>query len=140
MVETTNNREPSPEEEIRRLEERLAQKRKELEERGETKEEKEAFREILRERIEEVRPRPNAMSTPYGTLPPSQAQVVPPAKVTDEDKRKLEALIEIAIGQSLVRAVHLAESISPYMLDLLHDTLVDKYYDRLIQSRQINRE
>ena len=137
MDEAKNNREVSPEEEIRQLEERLAVKKKELEEKGEIKHEKEVFKEILKEHMEEIRPSPaNLLS---GTKPAISDSAIQTAKKMkdDEEKNQLEQLLQIALGQSLTKAVHIAQALGPYMLDLLHDTLVDKYYDKLIAARKI---
>lgn len=137
MDESKNNREVSPEEEIKRLEEKLAIKKKELEERGEIKHEKEVFREVLKEHMEKIRPAPADLSLGAKPVISDSARQTAQKIKDDEEKSQLEHLLRIALGESLIKAVHTAEAIGPYMLDLLHDTLVDKYYDKLIAARKI---
>lgn len=139
MEESRNHREISPEEEIRQLEERLAIKKKELEDKGEAKQEKEIFKEVLKEHIEEIRPGPN-LAVPGGAPSKISDDAAKAARKLkdDEEKSQLEALVAIALGESLLKAVHIAEALGPYMLDLLHDTLVDHYYEKLVAARKIN--
>lgn len=140
MAETSNSREISPEEEIRQLEEKLAAKKKEIEEKGETKHEKEVFKEVLKEHIEEIRSGPADLTT--GAKPPISPSAMQTAQKIkdDEQKQQLEQLLQIALGESLIKAVHIAEALGPYMLDLLHDTLADQYYEKLIAARRINQQ
>ena len=139
MDESKNHLEISPEDEIRLLEAKLAIKKRELEERGEIKHEKEVFREVLKEHIETVRPVTG--DTASGVKPVISDSALKTAQKIkdDEQESQLEHLLQIALGESLLRAVHIAEALGPYMLDLLHDTLVDKYYDKLVAARRITQ-
>lgn len=134
----------SAEEEIRELEQRLEEKKRELAEKGEgLPEEKEILREILRKRVEE------AMPPAPGEVPITPVAGVP-HKLTDDLKKKAEelkkkeareeqvrALIELALTRSISDAVKVAGSATPYLLDELHDHLVDDYYEKLLQLRKI---
>lgn len=140
MTETTNSREISPEEEIRQLEEKLAAKKKEIEERGEIKHEKEVFREVLKEHIEEIRPGPADLTTGGKPAISDSAMQTAQKIKDDEQKSQLEHLLRVALGESLLKAVHIAEALGPYMLDLLHDTLADQYYEKLLAARKINKQ
>ena len=139
MDESKNHLEISPEDEIRLLEAKLAIKKRELEERGEIKHEKEVFKEVLKEHIETVRPVTG--DTASGVKPVISDSALKTAQKIkdDEQESQLEHLLQIALGESLLRAVHIAEALGPYMLDLLHDTLVDKYYDKLVAARRITQ-
>lgn len=142
MVE--QGRKISPEEEIRELERKLEEKKREFAERErEVPPEKEMFREVLREHIEAVRPAPPPSAAP----PPSVAPVSPPprdqaglqaqAKRQDEREAEIRSLIELALTRTIEDAVRLAERESPYLLDELHDHLVDDFYEKLIQLRKV---
>ncbi len=135
----------SPEEEIQKLEQQLEQKKRELAGTGaHMPEEKEIFREVVKEHIESLRPQ--ALPTPPSLqLPPAP---VSPAPVYDEqvEIKKREAkesmvriLVEKALTGTIEDAVREAEKISPYMLQELHNHLVNDMYDKLIALRKIKQ-
>ncbi len=139
------HREISAEEEVRALEEKLAEKKRELAQR-ETEtpsdaHEKEMLREVLREHIEDVRrSTPHPVSPPdISSLPQMQPSVTPSSGDAADFERneQLRALIETALSKSVATAVREAEALSPYLLDELHDHLVDQYYEKLVQLRKI---
>ena len=126
------------EEEIKELERKLEEKKRELQSKKETAgTDKEILSEVLKEHIETVRAsqKTSASSSPDPVI---QNYVSIGKKNTDDgDKEELykehiRALIEIALTKSIYDAVKEAETISPYLLDELHDHLVDKYYDKLV--------
>lgn len=123
----------SPEQEIRELEERLAEKRRELEaHKKPMPEEKELFREVLKEHIQQVRPQAPALSiAPPVVLPPDDTGSH--AGYDDE----IRALVERALTRSIEDAVAAAQKTTPYLLDELHDHLADDFYDKLIASRKL---
>ncbi|KKS38097.1 MAG: hypothetical protein A3G49_00065 [Candidatus Sungbacteria bacterium RIFCSPLOWO2_12_FULL_41_11] len=137
MQEPSQKTEKTPEEEIRELEWLLAEKRKTMEEKGIEKEPKEVFREVFKEYVGAKKP----------LLPPPAVQL--PAAVSDEQKRQadelkqkerheqLEHLIGISFEKGLLDAVTLAENMTPWLLDELHDRLVDEYYQKLVQSQKL---
>jgi hypothetical protein len=127
----------SPEEEVRALEQKLEERKKELAEQGEQiPEEKDLFREILRQHIQKSRL--PAKPSPTPSSPPAHLQ-----KQTDDLKKKEEReeqikhLIELALTHTVENAVKVAESATPWLLDELHDHLVDDYYEKLIALRKI---
>lgn len=128
----------SLQEEIRALEQRLEQKKREAGETEKDAPEKEMFREVLKEHIESVRRPPSA---PVPSLPTDAAAAKPAAKADDQAKSEREeeirALVELALTKSVEDAVRIAEKESPYLLDELHDHLVDEYYDKLVALRKI---
>ena len=135
----------SAEEEIRALEQKLEEKKRELtaQQGGEAMpHEKEMFREVLREQMDRVTsatPSETPMSSlpPLPPLPPPNVQ--PPlddAVVAAEREQAVAKLIELALTQGIDEAVKSAQA-DPYMLDALHDRLVDEYYDRLLQLRKV---
>ena len=137
----------SPEEEIQELERKLEEKKRVLaESRGGEPQEKEALREVLREHIEEVRQREGepivGEQAGPGAIP---AGGVGAAKKTDGDQTQQErnahirALIELALKKTIQDAVRAAEATTPYLLDELHDHLVDDYYDKLVALRKLRQ-
>ena len=126
------------EEEIRALERTLEEKKRVLAEaRKEIPPEKELLREALRERIEAVRPSTSPAlpsPVPFGAGGAVTPQQVPQGHVQEEEVR---ALIDIALTRSIEDAVKAAQEKSPYLLDELHDHLVDEYYDKLVALRKI---
>ncbi len=135
---------PSPEDEIRELERKLAEKKRAFADKQEREpEEKELLREVLREHIEQL-PKP----------PPSQQpqKITSQTKPADDQKEKaddragkqardehIRALIEIALTKTISDAVNLARAQTPYLLDELHDHLVDDYYEKLVQLRKLEQ-
>lgn len=133
----------TPEEEIADLERRLEAKKREIASKKEgIPEEKELFREVVREHIEAARP---ALGERAGVSIPAQKPAGAGAKTkADIDKekereRQIKALIEIALVKSISEAVRIAGSTSPYLLDELHDHLADDLYDKLIALRKIKK-
>lgn len=132
---------PSAEEEIRLLEAKLAEKKRALAESGApAREEKEIFREVVREHTAESAIGQGApvAPTPPSSLPPTGA-IQKPTDKGDADAReqKLTALVEYAMTNTIEAAVRAAEAESPYLVDELHDRLADHYYDKLVQLRKL---
>ena len=133
----------SPEEEIKKLEQQLEQKKSELAKTEVSpQEEKEMLREVLKEHIETLRPSASsAAPTPTPIIPPPAA--LTPAdtqtriKQGEQDEATVRRLVEKAMTGTIEDAVKEAEKISPYMVDELHDHLVDDMYDKLISLRKI---
>ena len=131
----------SAEEEIQELERRLEEKKRSLAESGEEAvPEKEAFREVLKEHIDTVRTTPSEKAT----LPASSSRATQSdddvVRLKDDLKEDVRVLIEIAMTKSVEEAVRAAERAgNPYLLDELHDHLIDDYYDKLISLRKIRR-
>lgn len=126
----------SPEDEIRALEQKLEAKKKELSERGvDLPHEKEMFREVLREHVEEIK----NPSSAYPVPPPSDdvAKKADDKLKQEEREEVIRALIELALTSTIEKAVRQAEAQTPYILDELHDHLIDDYYDKLIALRKI---
>ena len=149
----------SPEKEIKELERRLEQKKRELAAGAaapaegasaegmpaeKSPEDKELLRDVLRERIGEHQP----VSAPA----PSEPGLVPqlsrtpasgaPAK-TDDDKisatreEELKSLVDFALSRGISGAIEKARTESPYLLDALHDRLTDEYYEKMLALGKI---
>ena len=135
----------SPEEEIKKLEQQLEQKKRELAKTETTpQEEKEMLREVLKEHIETLRPAaPSAAPTPPpvmpAPMPPAPADTQAHIKQGEQDQATVRLLVEKAMTGTIEDAVREAEKISPYMVDELHDHLVDDMYDKLVSLRKIKK-
>ena len=124
----------SAQEEIRELERKLEEKKRALAGEGQpVAPEKEVFREVLREHIETVAP---AALPPISHIPPALAPPVAPTSASAQED-ELAALVEIALGRTIEEAVKIAQANSPYLMDALHDRLVDQYYEKLIALRKL---
>ena len=134
----------SPEEEIKKLEQQLEQKKSELAKTEITpQEEKEMLREVLKVHIETLRPvAPPAAPILSPVMPPvvpaptdTQARI----KQGEQDEATVRLLVEKAMTGTIEDALREAEKISPYMVDELHDHLVDDMYDKLVSLRKIKQ-
>lgn len=134
----------SAEEEIRELERKLEERKRELALQGkEAKEEKEVFRGVLQQHIEEARPleKPQQGLTPVSgvahVLDDDLQKNADEVKKKEKREEQVRALVELALTRTIEDAVKVAQSASPYLLDELHDHLVDEYYDKLVQLRKV---
>ena len=129
---------PTPEEEIKELERRLEEKKRALTESGaELPHEKEVFRDVLKEHISDVRSVGGEVVVPV-TPPVSTSRDDDVKKMKEDLKEDVRMLVEIAMTKSIGEAIRVAQRAgSPYLLDELHDHLVDDYYDKLVSLRKI---
>lgn len=133
------------EKEITVLEKRLAEKRAEFNQAAFSKDDlKSAIKERMTERFEpKIAPRVSVSSNTTGgskTITPiiSDGKVsVGKLKSASKDEQ-LQILVGVALSRSIPEAVDLVEKLeSPYLLDELHDLLVDKFYDVLVKRGKI---
>lgn len=106
--------------EIELLEKRLQEKRTELENQKITQPEKETLSQVIKERAAESVPLipANTTSSLAGTASDTQNQ--------------LQTLVNLAFTQNIPAAVAAAKhSGSAFLIDALHDALVDKFYMEL---------
>ena len=137
----------SPEEEIRHLEAKLQEKKRALAAgQGDVSEaqEKEALREALKEHIEDVRPmyappEPQVSFTPPPVVTFSGAGQSDDTQAKEEQKAQLRKLVELALSKTIEEAIRVAQRSTPYLLDELHDHLVDDYYDKLMALRKLKK-
>lgn len=130
-------------EEIFHLERQLEEKKRELAEAGQAvPPEKEVLREILKEQVQQARtavPASPADTTSLPSAAPQDDATLRALKKRDEERAEdLRTLIEIALTKDLATAVKAAEETSPYLLDELHDHLVDEYYQKLVELRKLS--
>ncbi len=123
----------SAEQEIRALEQRLEEKKRALAEQGTVaRPEKEIFRDVVREHMEFAAPSAvPPVSHVKAPLPPVAGQ----SAVQDD---AVQNLVAQALSGSIASAMDRAYRESPYLVDALHDRLVDEYYDKLLALRKID--
>jgi hypothetical protein len=138
-------------EEIKALEQILREKRKELETKGEQREDRELLKEAVQERVAEAQEKIDAPgasippTVPLGQIP--DQSLTPPAAPSDDDplagldhREQIEELATIAFSKGIVEAVNTARRAgSPHLLDEFHDALVDRLYEYLVQEGVIER-
>jgi len=94
-------------------------------------EDKELIRETIEERIEEsLKNYPPAVEI-QKSAPPA----IPSVSIASDDKeaqQKIDELVAIALKENIPKAVITAlKTGNAFLIDKLHDTLVDKYYQQL---------
>lgn len=134
------------EKEIALLEQRLAEKKASLG-KSENFSEKEVLKEAIRERMAEA-PVFNAQQKTISLASKSKKSTPTPlvatGKVTAQDlgrlskEKQLDILVGVAMTQSIPESVVLAQAMdNPYILDEMHDVLVDKFYGELVKRGKI---
>ena len=124
------------EQEIKELEQLLEEKKQALLERGEEKEHKEVFKEVFREKYEQISGIP---ATPFAGGGAASVSPMKTSSISKEKEIELESFIQAAFTEGLVSAVNRAKAKSPWLLDELHDRLADEYYEKLIQAHQLEK-
>jgi len=134
------------EKEIAILEQRLAEKKASLGT-SENFSQKEVIRETIKERMAEapIFSMPQKKTSPASnSKKPTPTPLVATGKVTAQDlgqlskEKQLDILVGVAMTQSIPESVSLAQAMNnPYIIDELHDVLVDKFYSELIKRGKI---
>ncbi len=109
--------------------------------------EKEVFRDVFRERFNELKQSIQALAPSTGTTTPKNNTITKDDDNdddTDDDKdknreEKLQTLIELSFSESPIAAIGEAQKLGDYYLDELHDRLVDEYYEKLIQFQKLKK-
>ena len=110
----------NPEEEIRFLEQKILEKKKELGERDS----RALVSEALKEHAERFVPQ---ATQPAGS--PAQ-----PAPASDDLSRDVSPYVQSAFRQGVISAVkQVRQSHNPYLIDAFHDALVDRFLKELIE-------
>ena len=129
---------PTLEQEIADIEQRLAEKKAELgkEEVGSV------LKEQIQEKTPEYQPSTQAVLTPTPAEPAPTVPVTPtaepPSYLSDELKDKVQELINIAFTKSIEEAVKEVSKLNnPALLDAFHDVLVDQLYNTLIERGKL---
>ncbi|MDO8523103.1 MAG: hypothetical protein Q7S12_02355 [bacterium] len=123
--------------EIKWLEQKLEAKRHELGGAAESKPEKELVKDVIKE---------VALLPPPPVVPPVLAPTTDDdsdAKHIEEEKEHsviVEDLVKDALTNGILHAVKMAGAFkNPHILDDFHDTLADKYYEKLLESRKLKQ-
>lgn len=142
MLDTLSN--PNLEEEIKSLEEKLAEKRRQFTDDTHA-ETKDLIKESLLEKAQEVQSNlfvsqkiPNNKEVISTTINISSGRIsFNQLKKLNKDKQ-IDILARLAISNSIAEAIEWAQKLdNPYVIDKLHDTLVDKFYEELTKRGKI---
>jgi len=98
----------------------------------ETPQKREVLKEVIHEKIQAAHPSKITSQKGEEELPEKLSQI----KNLPEEK-KVDALVKIAIKDSIADAVKIAQKLGPFYIDALHDTLVDEFLNILIQQKKI---
>jgi len=95
-------------------------------------EEKEILKEAVFYHIEKSQPITQAQR---------QTIVQTAQRIKDQPKeRQIQLLIDLALNKGVIEAVEVAKSLdSPYLVDELHDTLVDELYNKLVTEGKLEK-
>lgn len=123
---------PKLEREIAEIEQKLAEKKQELN--------RETLYSVVQEKIQEH-------ISDYQPVAPSDDSAVAPPPVTeplvhlpDEFKNKVQELVNIAFNESLDTAFKaLKQTGNPALIDAFHDVLVDQLYDVLVERGKLKK-
>jgi len=133
------------ENEIEILSRKLEEKKAELAAQKKSFSERELVKEAIKERmVEKVAIPKTSPSTKKAKKIKTVIPVSPQRKISSQTlknfpkEKQLDILVGVAFSASIPEAVLLAEKLkSPYLLDELHDVLVDKFYQELIKRGKI---
>lgn len=122
----------SPEDEIASLEKRLAEKRAELAHEEVSTEHETTQVDVERQHLREEIQR-HISETPHPSVPVLKG--ASDAMQGQPQQQQVTMLLELALEKGVVHAVKVAEELNdPYLLDRLHDELVDHFYEKMLQK------
>ena len=119
------------EREIAEIEQKLAEKKQELN--------RETLHSVVQEKIQEQVPhyQPATPSDDNAAAPPVTE---PPVYLSDEFKNKVQELVNVAFNESLDTAFKaLKQTGNPALIDAFHDVLVDQLYDVLVERGKLKK-
>lgn len=123
---------PSLDFELKNLHELLESKKQEMADQGQELPEKDLFKEVLKTHLQQ-----SGVSVAASPVVPSPAAT--PPTPDPQEQNKLAQLVQHSFINGLASAITEARNMNdPYLLDKLHDRLADEYYQKLVESRQIN--
>ena len=100
--------------------------------------EKDIFRNVFRERFNELRQSIQSVPPPAKMPPAIKNSTTIKNDDTNKDREeKLQSLIEAAFSGGPGMAIDSAQKLGDYYLDELHDRLADEYYEKLIQFQKL---
>lgn len=127
------------EQEIAAIEQKLAEKKAELN--------KEDLHAVVKEQIQEKLPKYQPSTSPAPQvntdLPQPSGNIsagTAPSYLSDELKDKVQELVNLAFTHSIADAVKAASKLNnPALIDAFHDVLVDQLYDTLLERGKLKK-
>lgn len=130
------------EQEIAELEKTLAEKKAALEnEKGEEVSEKDALRQVIKEKIQEKPTVEQKISRQeVQPIEPEAPEVEAPSYLSEELKPKVQEFVNIAFNKSLEEAIKTVKATkNPALIDAFHDVIVDELYNYLIERGKLKK-
>ncbi len=121
-------------EDIEWLEAQLESKKQALREQGESKEEREMIKDIIKESA------PSPLTPSPSILNPASDDAQKKAHELEEKEHEeiIQHLVDFAFTKNLNFALRAAAALrNPHLLDEFHDLLADRYYEKLLETRKI---
>ena len=126
------------------IKERFQQRKEALQKENISQPDKEILDELIKERINKgLESSPSSLQDKaslnnLSSLKVSTAPTVPQPEEDAYVQQELEQLVDIAVHKNIIEAVQTARKFgNAYLLDRLHDTLVDAYYKILKEKGDI---
>ncbi|MFY9462036.1 MAG: hypothetical protein WAP51_02445, partial [Candidatus Sungiibacteriota bacterium] len=95
----------------------------------------EVFREAFKEKYSgEFKVAPLQPLPPPPRLPSAKPQDSAARSAREEE---IQTLIRVSFEKGVRAAADIAKRENPWLLDELHDRLIDEYYQKLVQARQV---
>ena len=126
--------------EVEELEAKLQEKKQMLEASQPTPE-KEVFSEVFKEHIDQE-VKDNSEFVASSNQDPQNSSKSSNSNADDEKEAQqyIDSLVELSFQKGILSAVKEARKMgNAYVLDKFHDTLVDRYYQKLLDSRQLKQ-
>lgn len=121
---------------IAQLEAQLAEKKGELMGAETQKPEREILREVIKGNGSAQEGGLN-----FSASNPSQSSTSVNRDITDEDKKKIDDLVLHSFSHGIASSISKAQAYGDaFLVDTLHDRLVDEYYEKLLAARKIMPE
>jgi len=130
----------SIENEIKWLEEQLEAKRRALQESGSASAEAAdgREREMIKDVIKEAAEPTSNLLPPTSTISDDDAQKAAFLLKEKEHEQIIQDLVVMALTKGIASALKVVRALNnPHILDEFHDTLADKFYEKLLQARKI---
>jgi hypothetical protein len=125
-------------EEIKALEAKLEAKKREMAASGTETPEKHLFKEVVREHSGRETPKVDITAAAQAA---AKTGTIGASTTSPADEQKLDELVMHAFTKGIASAVNEARKMNiPFLVDMLHDRLVDEYYEKLLEARKVNIE
>ena len=136
------------EKEIAELEARLAEKKEAAAKARNLHiedQEKALLKEVLQETEVETAQEEGKGNAEFPAPAPTSQSTSQAHPADEQSKKQAKHYVDVLVKRSFEKGIHAAlaearKSKNPYLIDLFHDTLVDEYYQKLIEARKLKQD